>query len=147
MGQKKQIPTLIERRNEMLIKAPGDKHYKNSEYLTGYFHEGGLVPGSTNKLNLKKTQSRKSNNYYDTLDINAKILDENKFWANKVKTERKKFDTTYVENITNWEKNILNDYLPKIKDKKVPAPQKGNQGGNAKVSANKNKKTASSKKH
>lgn len=146
MGQKRLIPTLIQRRNEMLIRAPGDKPYKKSEYLSRYFHEGGLVPGSTNTINLKKTQSRKGNNYYDTLDIFSNTLDVNKLWCNKVKNERKAFDISYVKTISMWEKNILNDYLPQVKDNKQPPPQKGNQASNVKVPPVQTKKPVPSKK-
>ena len=84
-GIKKKLWSLTERRNGMELRIPGDKYYKASEHLSDFFKEGGLIPGSTNKINFNKTQSKRSNNFYDTLNIRIRTLDRTKIWNNKIK--------------------------------------------------------------
>lgn len=135
-GIKKKLWSLTERRNGMELRIPGDKYYKASEHLSNFFREGGLVPGSTNTINFNKTQSKRSNNFYDTLNIQMKTLDKAKIWKNKIKKEILDNDTLYVKTLTNWEKNILVDYdKPKEKEKDVkgktkkePPTKKDNKG-------------------
>lgn len=117
-GIKKKLYSLSERRNGMDLRIPGDKYYKASEHLSNFFKEGGLIPGSTNIMNYNKTQSRKANNFYETLDINAKTLDRTKIWKNKVQKEMLDYDTKYVRTLTEWEKNILGDY-DKVNEKET----------------------------
>ena len=119
MGGKKRIWNILEKRNGMEMRIPGDKYYKESEHFPTYYKEGGLIPGSTNVINYNKTQSRKAYNFYETLDLTKQILDKNKLWDNKVKNENLDFDKNYVEKyIINWEKNILNDFDPNYSKKK-----------------------------
>ena len=119
MGGKRRLWSIKEKRNGMDMRVPGDKFYRLSEHFPTYYKEGGLIPGSTNVINYNKTQSRKSYNFYETLDLTKQILDRNKLWENKVKNENLNFDKKYVEkNIIDWEKNILNDFDPNYAKKK-----------------------------
>ena len=119
MGSKRRIWTMEERRNGISMRNPGDKYYKASEQFPTYYKEGGLIPGSTNVINYNKTRSKKSYNFYETMDLTKPTLDRNKLWENKVKNENLNFDKNYVEkNILIWEKNILNDFDPNYSKKK-----------------------------
>ena len=119
IGGKKRIWTLEQKRNGIEMRNPGDKFYKASEQFPTYYKDGGLIPGSTIALNFNKTKSKKSYNFYETLDLTKQILDRNKLWENKVKNENLVFDKNYVEKyITNWEKNILKDFDPNYLKKK-----------------------------
>jgi hypothetical protein len=119
MGSKKRIWTIEQRRNGMKMRVPGDKFYRTSEQYATYFKDGGLIPGSTNTLNLNKTRSKKVYNFYDTLDLSVKVMNEDKFWDNKIKRENLEFDKNYVENTLKlWENNILSDFDPNYLKKK-----------------------------
>lgn len=111
-GMKKKLWSLRDIRNGLPTMSPGDKIYKNVDHSEGFFKDGGLIVGSTNVLNLNKTHSIKDNNFYETLNVNMRTLNRNKLWRNKVKKEMLTFDDNYVKTLTNWEENILNDYLP-----------------------------------
>ena len=119
IGGKKRLWTLAEKRNNINMAKPGDKYYKASEEFPTYYKDGGLIPGSTIAANFNKTRSKKSYNFYETLDLTKQVLDRNKLWDNKVKNENLDFDKKYVEKyISNWEKNILNDFDPNYSKKK-----------------------------
>lgn len=120
MGQKKRIWTTHQQRNGMKMRVPGDKFYRKAEEFPTYYKEGGLIPGSTNRLNFNKTQSRQAYNFYETLDLSKPTLDRKKIWKNKVKQEELDSDKKYVgKAIGEWEKNILNDFEPNYLKKKV----------------------------
>lgn len=102
--------------------APGDKCFKNPEYSTDFFKEGGLIPGSSNRLLHNRNVSKRADNFYQTLDMKKGCLNPDKLWTNKVRCEEKNFDVNYVKTLTIWEKNVLGD-LPKPTD--VVVPQKG----------------------
>ena len=119
IGGKKRIWTLGDKRNGIRSANPVDKYYKASEEFPTYDKDGGLIPGSTIAINFNKTRSKKSYNFYETLDLTKPTLDRNKLWENKVKMENLEFDKKYVEkNILNWENNILNDFDPNYSKKK-----------------------------
>jgi hypothetical protein len=141
LGAKQRVPNLTLQRNGMPIRAPGDKFYKNPEHLFNFYKEGGLIPGSTNTINNKRTVSTKSYNYYETLDLNVKTLDDNKIWSNKLKNEIKNYDETYVKTLSNWEDMVLKEYLPKVTGK-----EKEVKGENAQQNAKGNNKNNKIKK-
>jgi hypothetical protein len=153
MGGKMRIPSMDVMRNGMLIRAPGDKIYKNPEYSSDFFKHGGLIPGSSNSFNYdKKSVSKTSNNFYETLDLQVKTLNPDKIWKNKVRKEELDFDNQYVKTIGNWDNTVLKEYLPVVseKDKKAQAaqnsqrgPKKGTPTGNL---INKNNKSGGGKK-
>jgi hypothetical protein len=96
----------------MSLTAPGDKCFKNPEYSTGFFKEGGLVPGSSIKLLHNRNVSKRADNFYQTLDLKKGSLNPEKLWTNKVRNEENNFDVNYVKTLTIWEKNVLGD-IPK----------------------------------
>jgi hypothetical protein len=49
MTQKARVNTLYDQRNGLNLTSLGDKNYKYPEYQPNFFHEGGLIVGSTNK--------------------------------------------------------------------------------------------------
>ena len=140
IGGKMRIYSLIQQRNGFDLRVPGDKYYKLSEQFPRFFHDGGLIPGSTNRINYNKTQSKKGYNFYETIDLNIPTLDPKKIWKNKVKNEESEFDNNYVgKTITDWEKTILNDYFPNIgkKEQEVKNIDKNPKGGNPKAKGKK----------
>ena len=53
------------------------------------------------------------------MDLTKQVLDRNKLWDNKTKNENLEFEKKYVEKyISNWEKNILNGFVPNYSKKK-----------------------------
>ena len=114
MGSKKRVHTINQMRNSLNISSPGDKSYRNVDYLPGFFQAGGLIVGSTNTINYNKSTSLKNNNFYSSLDLNVKTLDPTKLWKNKVSMEEKKNDEEYVKLISSWDKKVLSEFIPKI---------------------------------
>jgi hypothetical protein len=119
-GQKIRLPTLDARRNYINLNSPGDKIYKNVEYSPGFFKNGGLIVGSTNVIKYKQSSGKKSDNFYDSLDLNKKTLDPEKLWKNREVKESLEFDSNYVSNLKVWEEDILKSYLPpKVKNDNI----------------------------
>lgn len=110
LGQKKRLHFLEDRRNGIDVRSPGDKCYRVSEYLNGFFKDGGLIVGSTNRINFNKTYSKGASNFYETLDFKKKILDKNKLWGNKIKNEMFVYDDNYVKGLGEWEEKVLVEY-------------------------------------
>ena len=117
MNTKKRILSLDEKRNYMKKCKPGDKNYNCVENSPEYFKMEGLIVGSTNRLNLKKNMRKGEDNFYQTMNLNIRILDRNKIWNSKVILESLNYDKKYVEQLNNWESKTLEVNQPK-KDKK-----------------------------
>jgi hypothetical protein len=134
MGRKHRINYNVETR------VPGEKLYKNPECSSNYFHEGGLVPQVTWRKLYSNNVTKKTDNFYKTLDLNKKIMDQSKLWTRKIEREEKEFDKTYVKTLTEWEKNIFGEEKKeesKIVDKKVPT-KTTNPNSSVKAPAKKN---------
>ncbi len=120
MTRKKRIYSLFDQSNGMINRYPGNKNYKNVENSTDFFKEGGLIVGSSNKINYNKTTKRGEDNFYQTLDLNVKILNDDKIWDNKITKESLNSDKDYVKNLNQWEENNFEaeDKNKKEKEKK-----------------------------
>ena len=119
MTRKKRILSLYEQRNKMINSNPGDKSYKNVDNSIDFFKEGGLIVGSTNKINYNKSTRKGEDNFYETLDLNIKILNKDKIWENKLADDSMKSDQNYVKNLNQWEENNFESADDKnTKDKK-----------------------------
>ena len=118
MTRKQRIYSLFDQSNGMINRYPGNKNYKNVENSTDFFKEGGLIVGSSNKINYNKTTKRGEDNFYQTLDLRLKILNDDKIWKNKITKENLNMDKTYVKNLNNWEENTFEDIHQKKENKK-----------------------------
>ena len=120
MTRKKRILSLYEQRNKMVNSNPGDKTYKIVDNSPDFFKDGGLIVGSTNRIHYNKTTRRGEDNFYQTLDLNIKTLNDDKIWENKLINENIALDKTYVQNLNQWEQNTLenNDDDKKKNEKK-----------------------------
>ena len=107
MKRKKRIFNLGQQRNFFNRCKPGDKNYTCVEYCTDFFKMEGLVPGSTNRINLKKTQRKGEDNFYQTLDLNIKVLNKNKMWNMREFMESLNYDKKYVKDLNNWESKVF----------------------------------------
>lgn len=67
MGLKKRVTDLLDMRNSLPQKSLGDKSYKKPERSTNFYHEGGLVIGSSNIERLKHQGKSVSNNDFATV--------------------------------------------------------------------------------
>ena len=97
---------------------PGDKNYKCVENSPEYFKMEGLIVGSTNKLNLRKNTRKGEDNFYQTLDLDVKVLNDDKIWDNKLNKESMDSDQNYVKNLNQWEENNFEDDKDKKEQKK-----------------------------
>ena len=119
MNRKKRINSLEEKRNYMKNCKPGDKNYTCVENSPDYYKMEGLIVGSTNRINIRKTQPKGGDNFYRTLDVNLNIMDRNKIWSVKQLMESIKFDKDYVKDLNNWESKVFEEKKDdKIKDEK-----------------------------
>ena len=114
MNCKKRIFSLGEQRNFLKDCKPGDKNYTCVEYSPDFFLMEGLTVGSTNRLNMNKTIKKGQDNFYQTMDLNIKLLNPNKIYNNRESVESLRFDKTYVKELNNWENKIFEE----TKDKK-----------------------------
>ena len=118
MTRKKRILSLYEQRNGMISFNLGDKNYKNVENSVDFFKEGGLIVGSSNRINYNKNTRRGESNFYQTLDLNVKTLNDNKIWDNKLINENLTSDKNYVQNLNQWEENTFENNDDKKKNDK-----------------------------
>lgn len=109
MNRKKRILCLEEQRNLLRNLNPGDKPYKCVENSVDFFKEGGLIVGSTNRINYNKTTKKGDDNFYSTLDLNVKVLNDDKLWKSKQLKEITDQDKNYVTNLNKWEETILEE--------------------------------------
>lgn len=109
MTRKKRILSLYEQRNKMFDTNPGDKNYKCVENSPDFFKEGGLIVGSTNRMNYNKTTRKGDDNFYQTLDLGIKVLNDDKLWKSKIIKENLDMDKNYVANLNTWEKNTFEE--------------------------------------
>jgi hypothetical protein len=121
LGKKRKIYSVEDRRNGMSVRAPGDKIYKNPEFEDKFFQKGGLAVGSTNAFNYKKTLVKGNNNFYETLDLKVKTLNDQKTWEFKERFEDLQYQTSYVKNLNAWEESMFG----KIEEEKVAVIEKG----------------------
>ena len=54
MQRKIRLYGLEPQRNNLAVKAMGDKPYKYPEYASNFYNDGGLIPGSTHKPRVNK---------------------------------------------------------------------------------------------
>lgn len=118
MNRKKRVPSLYEQRNKFIHTNLGDKSYKVVENSTDFFKEGGLIVGSTNRINYNKTTRKGDDNFYQTLDLNVKVINDDKLWKSKVLKESLDMDQNYVANLNKWEENIFEENKDKDKENK-----------------------------
>lgn len=112
LGAKKRFDDLLEIRNGFNNFSHGDKIYKNVEYSPNFYNMEGIIAGSTNKINFNKSTSKRTNNFYNTLDLSIKTLNPDKLWSNKLLKESLDSDNKYLTNMVKWEDNYLAPYLP-----------------------------------
>lgn len=129
IGKKKRLPHLEFVRNGMPIISPGDKHYKNVEYSPDFFKLEGLVVGSTNKEHFSKSSAKKGDNFFDSLNLKIKVLDERKLWRHKLLRESLENDNNYVGKLDNWEETYLK---PLLNEDNIISGGKGNIAAGAK---------------
>ena len=90
MNRKKRINSLEQQRNFFKINNQGDKNYRYADCSENFFKEGGLIPGSTNKIRISENYNKIKNNIYEYMNLNVKSLDVDKIWDNKIKEKGKK---------------------------------------------------------
>lgn len=88
MTQKKRINNMYDQRNGLPLTSLGDKNYKHPEYQPGFFKDGGLVAGSTNKLRIASGGSGKTIDFYSGLKLDQGPLNPGrKTWSQAVKEQ------------------------------------------------------------
>lgn len=107
MSRKRGIDNYYQQRNYIHCCSPGDKKYNEVQYSPDFFKLEGLVVGSTNRLRIKKNTSIADNNFYTHMNINLKLLDQNKIWKNKIKHEQLESQKDYVKNLLKFDNNVL----------------------------------------
>ena len=134
--RKKRISTISEMRNFYNKTSQGDKPYKNPEFSEDFFKGGGLIVGSTTNIQFNKTVGKKSNNFYETLNLETKSLDPSKVWDNKIKSEENQFQNKYVKNLNVWNNTVLKEFLP-VEDDKLKTKGKFNNQQSKKLDTKK----------
>lgn len=119
MNRKKRVFSLPQQRNQMKTCKPGDKNYNCVENSPDFYKMEGLIPGSTNTINYRKTTRKGEDNFYQTIDLNVRVLDRNKIWTSKELNETLNNDKNYVEQLSNWEAKTLDLEKEKTKDTKA----------------------------
>lgn len=88
MGHKKRID-FEGQRNGIGVASLGDKKYKAVDYSDRFFHEGGLVAGSTHQIKIKSAGNAKAIDFYSGLKIDGPLNKDRIKWSDRVKNEEK----------------------------------------------------------
>ena len=107
MTRKKVIESLNMQRNGFLLYNPGEKPFSCVENSPDFFKMEGIIPGSTNTKNVRKTVSSKNDNFYSTLDLKVRSLNPDKLYSSKILRERLETETKYVNSLENWDLESL----------------------------------------
>lgn len=86
MGRKKLI-VFEETRNGIPVSSLGDKKYKAVQYSERFFHEGGLVTGSTHQAKIKSAGNAKAIDFYAGLKIDGPLNKDRIKWTDRIKKE------------------------------------------------------------
>ena len=133
MGKKKHID-FEDTRNGIGVASQGDKKYKAVEYSERFFHEGGLIAGSTHQAHIKSAGNAKAIDFYAGLKLDGPLNKDRVKWTDKVKKEELDLDVGDVKSLDTWEKTILKEVdpnyewsddenAPKVKKEEVPDPK------------------------
>lgn len=112
------IEDMMTRKKRMCLRMESVKRL-GVEYESGFFEKGGLIPGSTNKINYRYNKALINQSIYDTMDISKKLLDPTKKWKNKSMDNILKQDVSYVSNLENIDKEYYEDYINKSNKNKM----------------------------
>ena len=104
------------------------------EYSKGFYENGELVPGSSNRINLRKNHSIFKQTLYDTIDITKRLLDNNKLWKCKSLNDIRQQDNDYVRNLEQIDKHIMKHSI------QPPVIQSTTKKGKERKKTNKNTK-------
>ncbi len=104
MGIKQNVEGFDEKRNQIPYRALGDKPYKYTEDSSGFYREGGLIPGSSqpHKLDKKGTGSAKIVDYYANLDLTKPVPGKGLKWKDKLRMEALAEDKKAVNDLIKW---------------------------------------------
>ena len=139
MGRKKRVNDYYQKRNGLSVSSLGDKSYKSPLYQTGFFHETGLIPGSTNKV--YKRNFAKKNEVDFTISAEAKYpFYPTVKWEDRVRNEQKKQELHDVDELEKWEETILKEHLGKGKDEEQLKSDRRGRGAAKKDKKKKGKK-------
>ena len=117
MNRKKRILSLEMQRNYYKLLNPGDKNYRYADCSVDFFKEGGLIPGSSNRIRISDNYNKIKNNIYEFMNLNVKSLDVNKIWDNKIMKEMQDNEIVYVTNLENWDDKFINKIDKKNEEK------------------------------
>ena len=104
---------MYNQRNGLPLTSLGDKNYKHPEYQPGFFKDGGLVAGSTNKLRIASGGSGKTIDFYSGLKLDQGPLNPSrKTWTQAVKEQQLNEELDAVGSLKDWERNTLREVDP-----------------------------------
>lgn len=117
MGEKGRVNGLSNMRNKLEIRSLGDKIYKHPDYSTGFFKEGGLIPGS-NFFVYKRKSKKKEEKKLKIVHFDKKAMS----WKDRKERELRREDEEAVEGLFQWEDNVLTEANPNWKDPEKVGP-------------------------
>ncbi|CAG9329664.1 unnamed protein product [Blepharisma stoltei] len=116
MGKKKLVPELDDKRNQLSIRALGDKSYKKVEHDTDFYKPGGLITGSTNVQKIPHQGRSITNNDFATVISYESTGPNRTKWNDRVKMMRTEEENQAVGSLIEWEKTVLKESNPKYVD-------------------------------
>jgi len=111
MGKKRIIETVDEQRNNMQYQSMGDKAYKNPEYSSNFYKDGGLVAGST----IQKRKGKRGEMQYNNKQ-KGPLFPGRLTWKEKEQIEQLTDEMKCVKELFDWEKQTLKEANPKWRD-------------------------------
>jgi hypothetical protein len=90
-----------------ILITSGNKNFKNVECMPDFYKQGGLVYSSNFGKIREKTNGKKSDNFYDYLDLSVTTLSKEKLWENKIYNEKISQDLNYLLALDKWDEDVL----------------------------------------
>jgi hypothetical protein len=111
MGIKKNMDYHEDQRNGLGLTSLGDKSYKNPEYSSNFFHEGGLVAGSS-----MRDRPAKPDSYTLPKHIKFPLYPDRVTWKDKEKIDQVRDEKKAVKELDEWEQTTLKESNPNWRD-------------------------------
>lgn len=116
LGRKIRVEGLEAQRNGLEVRSLGDKHYKIPEQSTGFYKEGGLIPGSTVANRIPHQGKSAANNDFATVISYDATNPARTKWKDREKLIKMQEDDDAIKQLIEWEKTILKETNPKYVD-------------------------------
>lgn len=100
MNRKQRVTTLIDMRNGLPVKNPGDKYYHDADREPGFYSKGGIIPGSTIQLRKSAKPTIKKSEDVSSILTKSVTKERNETYAEKTRRLANEYEMHQVHVLT-----------------------------------------------